>query len=122
MFVVFIKTVTIKSRLQSLIYALNYHRPTSVQYGTINKVTHLLFSVLSMSLTGKNAFSNIDFVKKIEIINGIIPIIFSNYCLFKTIICNDKDPPWLTDRIKNLIEIKNALCKIILTLPVSIPD
>ena len=59
------------------------------------------------------------FDKKIEIFKEIILNIFSNYSLWKTIICNDKDPPWLTDRIykniyKSFSKIINAnLCLIV---------
>lgn len=56
----------------------------------------------------KNAFYNIGIDKKVEIFNEIILNIFSNYCPSRTIVCNDKNPPWLTDRIKTLMEEKNA--------------
>ena len=36
---------------------------------------------------------------------------FRNYCPLKAIICNDKDPLWLMDRIKTLIGEKSALYK-----------
>ena len=32
--------------------------------------------------------------------------IFSNFCPHKIITCNDKDPPWLTDDIKRMINLK----------------
>ena len=37
--------------------------------------------------------------------------IVSNYIPNKFIICNDKDPPWLNDHIKCLINLKNEIFK-----------
>ena len=58
-----------------------------------------------------NAFSNIDIDKKLRFLANYFVRYLSNHCPSKTIICNDTDPPWLTDKIKTLIEENNALCK-----------
>ena len=39
--------------------------------------------------------------------------IFSNYCTSKTIIGNGKDHPWVTDRIKTVIEEKAHSTKVL---------
>ena len=39
----------------------------------------------------ENTSSNINIHKKVNIFNEMILNIFSNYCTFKIIICNDKD-------------------------------
>ena len=37
--------------------------------------------------------------------------IYSNYILDKTILCDDKDAPWMTYRIRTVIEMKNNAYK-----------
>ena len=64
-----------------------------------------------MSLTGKMHSLTLAFIKNVEIFREMNLNIFSNYYPSKTIICIDKGPPWLKDRIKVLIEKKNALYK-----------
>ena len=65
-----------------------------------------------MNLTRKMHSLTLTLIKKVEIFKEIILNIFSNYCPSKTIICNDKDPLWLTDRTKNLIGEKMRSTKV----------
>ena len=37
--------------------------------------------------------------------------IYSNYIPNKTVLCNDKDPPWMTNAIRTAIEMKNNAYK-----------
>ena len=48
---------------------------------------------------------------KWSIFNKTIKNILSNYIPHKTIICDDKDPPWFNKNIKQLIQEKNNTCK-----------
>ena len=54
---------------------------------------------LLTSVTGKMHSLTLILIKKVEIFNKIILNMISNYCASKTIICNDKNPPWLTGTI-----------------------
>ena len=51
--------------------------------------------------------SNVDIDEQVNIFNETLLNIFSNFCPHKTITCNDKDPPWLTDDIKRIIKFKD---------------
>ena len=45
--------------------------------------------------------------EQVNLFNETLLNIFSNFCPNKTISCDDKDPPWLTDDIKNMISFKD---------------
>ena len=60
----------------------------------------------------ERAFSNTNVNEKVDIFNRTILNILSNFIPNETIVCNDKDPPWFNNRIKNLIKEKNATYKI----------
>ena len=53
-------------------------------------------------------FANSDVNEKVYLFNKAINI--SNYILHEIIICNDRDPPWINDNIKKLINVKNRAC------------
>ena len=48
---------------------------------------------------------------QLKLFNETIVNIVSNYIANKCITCNDKDPPWLNDHIKHLINHKNEVFK-----------
>ena len=52
-------------------------------------------------------FANSDVNEKVYLCNKTIKNIVSNYICHETIICNDKDPPWINNNIKKLINDKN---------------
>ena len=52
-------------------------------------------------------FANSDFNEKVYLFNKTIKNIASNYIPHETIICNDRDPPWINNNIKKLINDKN---------------
>ena len=52
-------------------------------------------------------FANSDVNEKVYLFNKTIKNIVSNYIPHETIICNDKDPPWINNNIKKLINDKN---------------
>ena len=47
--------------------------------------------------------------EQVEISNKTLLNIFHNFILNKIILCDDKDPPWMNDKIKDLIKRKNWL-------------
>ena len=44
-------------------------------------------------------------------LNDLLLNIYSNYIPNKTVLCDDKDPPWMTNGIRTVIEMKNNACK-----------
>ena len=48
---------------------------------------------------------------QLKLFNETIVNIVSNYIANKCITCNDKDPPWLNNHIKHLINHKNEVFK-----------
>ena len=55
------------------------------------------------SFEGKNVHEQVFFFNK-TILN-----IFHNYIPDKTILCNDKDPPWFNNEIRNILTMKNNI-------------
>ena len=47
--------------------------------------------------------------EQVELFNKTLLNIFHNFIPNKIILCDDKDPPWMNDEIKNLIKRKNWL-------------
>ena len=56
-------------------------------------------------------FQNKNIHDQLKLFNETIVNIVSNYIPNKFIISNDKDPPWLNDHIKRLINLKNEIFK-----------
>ena len=57
------------------------------------------------SFKGKNVHEQVHFFNK-TILN-----IFHNYIPNKTILCNDKDPPWFNNEIRKILTKKNEIFK-----------
>ena len=55
------------------------------------------------SFEGKNVHEQVHFFSK-TILN-----IFHNYIPNKTILCNDEDPPWFNNEIRNILTMKNKI-------------
>ena len=47
----------------------------------------------------------------VAIFNDILMNIFSNYIPNKYVTIDDRDPPWMTEKIKNKINLKRSLSK-----------
>ena len=54
-------------------------------------------------------FSGKNLHEQVELFNKTLLNIFQNSIPNKIVLCDDKDPPWINDRIKNLIKRKNWL-------------
>ena len=57
------------------------------------------------------AFINTNVNEKVFILNKTIMNILSNFIPHETLTDDDKDPPWFTNKIKNLIQEKNNVYK-----------
>ena len=53
----------------------------------------------------------IDVDKHVSIFSDILINIMQNFILKETIRCDDRDPPWLNEQTKELIEQKSYFCK-----------
>ena len=60
----------------------------------------------------ERASSNTSVNEKVDIFNRTIFNILSNFIPHEVIVCDDKDSPWFNNRIKTLIQEKNATYKI----------
>ena len=56
-------------------------------------------------------FTNIDINKKVNLFNKTIKNVILNYIPHETITCDDRDPPWISKDIKELIHEKNQTYK-----------
>ena len=56
----------------------------------------------------ENQLANLNVNEKVQYFNEIILNIFSNFCPSRLITCNDQDPPWYNEHIKDLIKQKNS--------------
>ena len=55
----------------------------------------------------KKGFANSGANEKVYLVNKTIKNVVSNYIFHETIICNDRNPPWMYKNIKKLINYKN---------------
>lgn len=56
----------------------------------------------------ESAFSNIYLNQTVYILNKTIKNVFSNFISHETIVCSDRDSPWITPKINVVIQKKNA--------------
>ena len=59
----------------------------------------------------QRAFSNLNINERVSFFNKTILNIVSTFIAHETVICDDRDPPWINTRIKNLINDKKILHK-----------
>ena len=63
------------------------------------------------ALSWERCFANTGVNNKVYMFNKTIKNITSNYIPHETIICDDRDPPWINKDIKQLILDKNHVYK-----------
>ena len=56
-------------------------------------------------------FANKTVHQQVNLLNNIILNFFANFVPNKVITCDDRDPPWINDNIKNKIRWKNSMYK-----------
>ena len=59
----------------------------------------------------ERSFANLDINHKVHLFNKTIRNILSNFIPHETVTFDDRDPPWMNNRVKHLINEKNALYK-----------
>ena len=56
-------------------------------------------------------FANKTVHQQVNLLNDIILNVFTNFVPNNVITCDDRDPPWINDNIKNKIKWKNNMYK-----------
>ena len=59
----------------------------------------------------ERSFANLDINDKVHLFNKTIRNILSTFIPHETITFDDRDPPWINNRVKHLINEKNAIYK-----------
>ena len=59
----------------------------------------------------KELFANKPVESQVSELNNLLLNIYSNYIPNKIVLCDDKDPPWMTNGIRAAIEMKNNVYK-----------
>ena len=60
----------------------------------------------------EKAFSNVNVHAQVKLFNKTLSNIFMNFVLNKLITADDRDPPWVTEKIKQLLIDKSKLYKL----------
>ena len=63
------------------------------------------------SFDWKNAVSNGNPNEQVSVLTKTLLIIMSNFIPNETILVDDRDPPWITRKLKSVIQEKNLFCK-----------
>ena len=63
-------------------------------------------------LTGKKAFLNVNVHTKVKLFNETLSNIFMNFVPNKLITVEERDRPWVTEKIKKLLKEKSKLHKL----------
>ena len=56
-------------------------------------------------------FANKPVESQMSELNNLLLNIYSKYIPNKTVLCDDKDPPWMTNRIRDVIKTKSNAYK-----------
>ena len=78
----------------------NYSRADKI---SINRAIH--------AIDWGELFANKPMESQVSELNNLLFNIYSNYISNKTVLCDDKDPPWMTNGITAVIEVKNNAYK-----------
>ena len=66
-----------------------------------------LIQRVNEQISRKKSFRNLDINEVVFIFNKTIKNIISNFIPHKTVTCDDRDPPWVNNNIKQLIQEEN---------------
>ena len=100
------QTIHCKTNLQ-VKYPPPYQRHVW-NYAKANKDT--ILSALQ-NVDWHRLFANKTVHQQVNLLNDIILNVFTNFVPNKAITCDDRDPPWINDNIKNKIRRKNSMYK-----------
>ena len=80
-------------------------------FGIMLKLIRITLSALQ-NVDWHRLFANKTVHQQVNLLNDIILNVFTNFVPNKVITCDDRDPPWINDNIKNKIRWKNIMYKI----------
>ena len=63
------------------------------------------------SFDWKNAFTNCNLNEQVSVLTKTLLNIMSNFIPNETILVDDRDPPWITRKLKSIIQEKNLFYK-----------
>ena len=92
----------------SIFYPLPYER--TVWY--YERVNNELMRRAIDQFDWLTAFSNVNVDEKVYFFTKMLPNIIQNFIPHDTIICDDRDPPWINKEIKKLMIEKNLAFKL----------
>ena len=84
----------------------------TARYGIINMQILIKSKEQLNSFLGKKSFRNLCINEMVHLFNKTIKNILSNYIPHETITSDDRDPPWINSKIKQLIQEINNTCRI----------
>ena len=80
-------------------------------FGIMLKLIKIPYYLHCRILIGIVLFANKTAHQQVNLLNDIILNVFTNFVPNKVITCDDRDPPWINDNIKNKIRWKNSMYK-----------
>ena len=95
-------------------FNLKVHNPPPYERDTRILKKRIQITSRGSSMDGfpsERSFANLDINDKVHLFNKTIRNILSNFIPHETIIFDDRDPPWINNRVKHLINEKNAIYK-----------
>ena len=87
------------------------HHLTNAKFGITVRLILTLFIDQSISSLGKRDFLILMQIKKCIYLMKKNKNVLSNFKPCETIVCDDRDPPWINSKIKNLSVEKNIAKK-----------
>ena len=80
--------------------------PNLISKSIIHLLTNVKYGILEQ-FSWDRSFKNLDVNEMVFLFNRTIKNILSNYIPHEIIICDDRDPPWINNKVKELINEKN---------------
>ena len=90
---------------------IHYLPPNEREVWHFQKVDINLIRRVMNEFNWERAFFNLDINEMVSVCNATIKNIMANFIPHDTITCDDRDPPWINNRIKKLIYEQNSLDK-----------
>ena len=91
---------------------IHYPPPNETKVWHFQKADFNLLRKTMNKFNWERAFFNLDINKMVSVCTTTIKNIMANFIPHETIICDDRDPPWINNRIKKLIYERNSLYKV----------
>ena len=100
--------------MENLICLFCIHHLTKELFGFIEKADPEDKALIRRAINesdGIRALSNVSVDEKVCYFTKMILNIIHNFIPHERIVCDDRNPPWINNEIKKLINEKNSTCK-----------